>query len=111
MTQFKGNTEPDGYRPNVGIVLFNRRPAGAVGVAKPTRDGWAVSQGGIEDGETLEQAAYRELYEEVGLRPESVELGGTDPKLVALRGALVIYVHVIPVSEGKKQVVSDADAC
>ncbi|MEO1864716.1 MAG: RNA pyrophosphohydrolase, partial [Pseudomonadota bacterium] len=32
--------------------------------------------GGIEHGETLEQAAFRELYEEVGLKPENVELIG-----------------------------------
>ena len=31
-------------------------------------------QGGIDDGESPEQAMYRELYEEVGLRPHQVEL-------------------------------------
>ncbi len=75
MTQFRGNSEPDGYRPNVGIVLFNGARQ-VLWARRSRRDGWQFPQGGIEDGETLEQAAYRELFEEVGLRPENVELVG-----------------------------------
>ena len=68
-------SDADGYRPNVGIVLINN--AGQVLWARRSRhDGWQFPQGGIEQGETLEQAAYRELYEEVGLRPQNVELVG-----------------------------------
>ena len=68
-------SDADGYRPNVGIVLFNN--ASQVLWARRSRhDGWQFPQGGIEHGETLEQAVYRELYEEVGLRPQNVELIG-----------------------------------
>jgi putative (di)nucleoside polyphosphate hydrolase len=68
-------SDADGYRPNVGIVLINN--AGQVLWARRSRhDGWQFPQGGIEQGETLEQAAYRELYEEVGLRQQNVELVG-----------------------------------
>ena len=68
-------SDADGYRPNVGIVLINS--AGQVLWARRSRhDGWQFPQGGIEQGETLEQAAYRELYEEVGLRQQNVELVG-----------------------------------
>ena len=73
--QLPSVSDDDGYRPNVGIVLFNS--TGQVLWARRSRhDGWQFPQGGIEQGETVEQAAYRELYEEVGLRPQNVELVG-----------------------------------
>ena len=73
--QLHSVSDDDGYRPNVGIVLFNS--TGQVLWARRSRhDGWQFPQGGIEQGETVEQAAYRELYEEVGLRPQNVELVG-----------------------------------
>ena len=75
MEQLHSVSDNDGYRPNVGIVLFNS--TGQVLWARRSRhDGWQFPQGGIEQGETVEQAAYRELYEEVGLRPQNVELVG-----------------------------------
>jgi putative (di)nucleoside polyphosphate hydrolase len=37
---------------------------------------WQFPQGGIKPGETPEQAMYRELMEEVGLRPEHVKILG-----------------------------------
>lgn len=57
----------DGYRLNVGIVLCNIH--GQVLWAKRYRQcSWQFPQGGIDDGETPEQAMYRELFEEVGLQ-------------------------------------------
>ncbi len=65
----------DGFRPNVGIVLVNCR--NEVFWAKRIREhAWQFPQGGIKYGETPEEAMYRELFEEVGLRPEHVEIVG-----------------------------------
>jgi putative (di)nucleoside polyphosphate hydrolase len=64
-----------GYRPNVGIILCN--PENRVLWARRAgRDGWQFPQGGIKAHETAEQALYRELYEEVGLKAECVDLLG-----------------------------------
>jgi len=52
-----------------GQVLWARRIGG--------RDAWQFPQGGIDKGESPEQALYRELEEEVGLTPSSVEILGS----------------------------------
>ena len=67
--------DEQGYRPNVGIVLCN--PENRVLWARRAgRDGWQFPQGGIKSHETAEQALYRELYEEVGLAAQQVEMLG-----------------------------------
>jgi putative (di)nucleoside polyphosphate hydrolase len=61
----------DGFRPNVGIVLVNQRNQVFWGKRIRTHS-WQFPQGGIDRGETPEQAMFRELHEEVGLQPEHV---------------------------------------
>ena len=61
----------DGYRPNVGIILFNHKNK-VFWARRSGHDGWQFPQGGIRSHETLEQALYRELEEEVGLGPDHV---------------------------------------
>ena len=63
------------YRRGVGMIIMNHEGRFWLGQRIGT-DTWQFPQGGIEHGETLEQAAFRELYEEVGLKPENVELIG-----------------------------------
>jgi putative (di)nucleoside polyphosphate hydrolase len=65
----------DGYRPNVGIVLCNARNEVFWG-KRNKQHSWQFPQGGIEHGETPEQAMYRELEEEVGLKPLHVRILG-----------------------------------
>ncbi|MDR2092164.1 MAG: RNA pyrophosphohydrolase [Azoarcus sp.] len=65
----------EGYRPNVGIVLVNTRDEVFWG-KRVHEHSWQFPQGGIKHGETPEQAMYRELYEEIGLRPEHVKVLG-----------------------------------
>ncbi len=65
----------EGYRPNVGIILSNLE--GQVFWARRIgQNAWQFPQGGIQDKETPEQAMFRELKEETGLRPQDVEIIG-----------------------------------
>ena len=55
------------YRRGVGLMLFNQ--LGLVFVARrldTPGDSWQMPQGGIDDGETPQVAALRELTEEIG---------------------------------------------
>ncbi|WP_293660129.1 RNA pyrophosphohydrolase [Rhodoferax sp. OV413] len=63
----------DGFRPNVGIVLLNQKNQVFWGKRIRTHS-WQFPQGGIDRGETPEQAMFRELHEEVGLLPEHVSI-------------------------------------
>lgn len=66
----------DGYRPNVGIILSNRE--GRVLWARRIRhEGWQFPQGGIRASETPKQALYREMAEEIGLKPAHVTIIGS----------------------------------
>ncbi|RUS67207.1 RNA pyrophosphohydrolase [Saezia sanguinis] len=63
----------DGFRPNVGIILLNRY--NKVFWGKRIRsNSWQFPQGGIDPGESPEQAMLRELREEIGLLPEHVRV-------------------------------------
>lgn len=65
-----------GYRQNVGIVICNKR--GQVFWARRRgQQSWQFPQGGVDIGETIEQAMYRELFEEVGLRRKDVRILGS----------------------------------
>lgn len=65
--------DAEGFRANVGIILANTQ--GQVLWAKRIgHNSWQFPQGGIDFGETPTDAMYRELYEEVGLLPNQVEV-------------------------------------
>ena len=58
--------DSEGYRANVGIVLM--RGTGEVFLGQRTGGrGWQFPQGGVRQGEPVEQALYRELQEEIGI--------------------------------------------
>ncbi len=65
----------EGYRPNVGIILCNASNQVFWG-KRVNQHAWQFPQGGINTGETPEQAMFRELEEEVGLQPAHVRILG-----------------------------------
>ncbi len=77
MTNPRGMSKPElGYRPCVGVMMINAAGKVFVGKRIDNKEGdwWQMPQGGVDPGEALEPAALRELGEEVGVRPEHVEL-------------------------------------
>ena len=65
--------DSQGFRYNVGIVICNN--LGQLLWAKRIKQSaWQFPQGGIREAETLEQAMYRELNEEVGLNDQDVKI-------------------------------------
>jgi len=63
------------YRPCAGIMLLNAQRQVFVGQRLDSAlDAWQMPQGGIDDGEEAEAAAYRELSEETGIAPHLAEL-------------------------------------
>jgi len=63
----------EGYRPNVGIIICNNEKK-VLWAKRADEDAWQFPQGGINEGESPEEATYRELMEEVGLSPHHVEI-------------------------------------
>jgi putative (di)nucleoside polyphosphate hydrolase len=63
------------YRPCVGIVLFNPKGSVFVGERIDNPGSWQMPQGGIDEGETVEEAFFREMWEEIGTdRAEIVKI-------------------------------------
>ncbi|MGB2045686.1 MAG: RNA pyrophosphohydrolase [Porticoccaceae bacterium] len=65
--------DKDGFRSNIAIVISDGK--GKVFWAKRLgQKAWQFPQGGVNPGESAEQALYRELYEEVGLESTDVKI-------------------------------------
>jgi len=57
------------YRPSVGMMLLNRSGLVFVGKRIDQRaEGWQLPQGGIDEGESVVDAGFREMEEEIGTR-------------------------------------------
>lgn len=95
--------DAQGYRLNVGIILTNQDHrvfwARRVGM-----DAWQFPQGGLRADETPERAMFRELEEEVGLRPEHVEVMGVTRDWLSYRiPRRLIRYHKRPLCIGQRQ--------
>jgi len=65
------------YRYSVGFMLLNSQKKVFLGKRCWPKDSpyrFQMPQGGIQEGETPEQAMWREMHEEIGLGPETVKI-------------------------------------
>jgi len=77
----------------------------------PFAEEWALPGGHLEAGENLDACAIRELHEETGLRPQSIEhfANFSDPSRDP-RGRTVSAAYVAIVSDNSDQAVAGSDA-
>ena len=68
-----GLIDSDGFRPNVGIIVANEKGQ-VLWARRVGQDAWQFPQGGVNNGESIENALYRELKEEVGLDADQVKI-------------------------------------
>jgi len=92
----------NGFRANVGVVLLHD---GQVFFARRTGGrGWQFPQGGVRAGESLEEALYRELGEEIGVDSAAVELLGQTSRWLRYRlPARYVRRNQHPLCIGQKQ--------
>lgn len=64
------------YRPNVAAVMVNAEGNLLICERWTIPGAWQFPQGGVDSGESLEQALHREVREEVGLSPKHYEVIG-----------------------------------
>jgi putative (di)nucleoside polyphosphate hydrolase len=95
--------DSDGYRPNVGLIIFNDE--GKLLWAKRIgQDAWQFPQGGILRHEKPENAALRELREEVGLDAVDVEVVACTDRWLRYRlPSHLVRQKSFPVCIGQKQ--------
>ena len=95
--------DSEGFRSNVGIVICNRE--GQLLWAKRIgQSAWQFPQGGIKKSESVKEALFRELDEEVGLSEADVQiLHQTEDWLYYRLPEKLIRQHSGPLCIGQKQ--------
>lgn len=95
--------DQDGFRHGVGIILVNAKRQ--LFLAKRIgKMAWQFPQGGMKEDETPEQAMFRELNEEIGLKAEDVKVLSMTRRWLRYRlPERLIRHHSKPVCIGQKQ--------
>ena len=65
--------DSEGFRANIGIIVCNDF-GNLLWTRRIGQNSWQFPQGGVDAGESAEQALYRELKEEIGLEKQDVRI-------------------------------------
>ena len=96
--------DSEGFRSNIGIILANTEGNLLWAKRITGTNAWQFPQGGINKNESIKDALYRELFEEVGLKNKDVEvLGCTQNWLKYRLPNKLIRKGKTPVCIGQKQ--------
>lgn len=96
--------------PSVGIIAVKDGKCLLIKRGKePGKGHWAPPSGFVEIGETLEDAAARELLEETGLKGHAIDLIGAYCEPNEVYGYVITVVYLFSIDEGEPMAGDDAD--
>ncbi|HET6747034.1 MAG TPA: NUDIX hydrolase [Candidatus Saccharimonadales bacterium] len=91
MTIPKGNYPEAFYRVSIKAIIRNKK--GEVLLVKEDGGSWSLPGGGMDHGETAEEALAREMYEEVLIIEKfQARIIGTNPRFVKAKQAWILWV-------------------
>lgn len=95
--------DENGFRANIGMIVMNDKGQ-LLWARRLKQNAWQFPQGGLAPNETPEQALYRELYEELGLIEEDVEILGSTQEWLRYRiPSMYLRHNSLPLCIGQKQ--------
>lgn len=94
--------DEDGFRLNVGIILCNSDGQLFWG-RRVGQEAWQFPQGGLHDNESIHDALFRELQEEVGLKASDVKLLKESENWLSYRLPKRLVRDAMPACIGQKQ--------
>ncbi len=95
--------DSEGFRSNVGIIVCNDF-GNLLWTRRIGQNSWQFAQGGVDPGETAEQAMFRELTEEIGLAKKDVRILGCTKEWLKYRlPNRYIRQDSLPLCIGQKQ--------
>ena len=95
--------DSEGFRANIGIMVCNDF-GNLLWTRRIGQNSWQFPQGGVDAGESAEQALFRELKEEIGLDKQDVKILGSTKNWLKYRlPNRYIRQDSFPLCVGQKQ--------
>jgi putative (di)nucleoside polyphosphate hydrolase len=95
--------DKNGYRVSVGIIVANKENKLFWGKRIGRGNGWQFPQGGLQSYETTNEAMYRELWEELGLKVKDVKIIGITRRWLYYKIPKYLRRDRMPLCIGQRQ--------